>query len=167
MAPPPGPALIALLCGPYTHSPTTRRPSGRTELTCSTRVPASEGPNVPMSPAMIRREAHIPHGPSGGIAPVMGRNTIELTATAPRDRSDPRAGTPSVMQRSQFNLLTSVNGSAGSSRDPSRCRAGGRSLVCRSSRSALWAAPASRPAGRVAYARPHHAGQGSRSTPQA
>ena len=61
-----------------------------------TRVPASEGPNVPMILAMIWRESHTPHARSGGISPVIGRSVYAQTAAAPRDRSDPRAGTPSV-----------------------------------------------------------------------
>src|ERR1700753_1119799 len=87
--------------GPYTHSPLTRRPSGSRMSTCSTRDPASEGPNVPMILAMIWRDSHNPHARSGGITLVIGRSVYALTAAAPRDRNDPRAGTPSVMQRSQ------------------------------------------------------------------
>ncbi len=123
-----GSALIALLCGPprpFADDPASVR---QNRLTCSTRVPASEA-NIAHGVGDDRREAPYPHGPSGGIAPVMGHQHHRAHRYAPRDRSDPRAGTPSVMQRSQFNLLTSVNGSAGSSRDPSRCRAGGRSLL--------------------------------------
>jgi hypothetical protein len=63
-----------------------------------------------MSLAMRRREAHIPHARSGGIAPVIGRSIVVLTATALRDRSDPRAGTPSFMKRSQSQMVTLVNG---------------------------------------------------------
>jgi hypothetical protein len=52
--------------------------------------------------AMIWRDSHSPHAWSGGITLVIGRNVYALTAAAPRDRNDPRAGTPSVMQRSQY-----------------------------------------------------------------
>jgi hypothetical protein len=97
--------------GPYTHSPLTRRPSGNTVSTWSTRVPASEGPNAPMTLAMSWRDSHIPHARSGGISPLIGRNVYVLTAAAPRDRNEPRAGTPSVMQRSQSQMVTLVNGS--------------------------------------------------------
>jgi hypothetical protein len=97
--------------GPYTHSPLTRRPSGNTVSTCSTRVPDSGGPNVPMTLAMIRRDSQIPHARSGGISPLIGRNVNVLTAAAPRERSDPRAGTSSVMKRSQYQMVTLVNGS--------------------------------------------------------
>ena len=97
--------------GPYTHSPLTRRPSGISVSTCSTRVPVSDGPSVPMTLAMIRRDSQMPHARSGGTSPVIGRNVYVLTAAAPRERSEPRAGTPSVMQRSQQQMVTLVNGS--------------------------------------------------------
>src|SRR5246127_1352337 len=97
--------------GPYTHSPLTRRPSGDTVSTCSMRVPDSGGPNVPMTLATIRRDSQIPHARSGGISPLIGRNVYVLTAAAPRERSDPRAGTPSVMECSQYQMVTLVNGS--------------------------------------------------------
>jgi hypothetical protein len=71
--------------GPYTHSPLTL--------------------------AMSWRDSHIPHARSGGISPLIGRNVYVLTAAAPRDRNEPRAGTPSVMQRSQSQMVTLVNGS--------------------------------------------------------
>src|SRR6185312_2565472 len=99
--------------GPYTHSPLTRRPSGNVVSTGSTRVPASEGPKVPMIPAMIWRDSHSPHARSGGITLVIGRSVYALTAAAPRDRNEPRAGTPSVMQCSQYQMVTLVNGSFG------------------------------------------------------
>jgi hypothetical protein len=99
--------------GPYTHSPLTRRPSGNTVSTWSTRVPANEGPNAPMTPAMSRRDSQMPHARSGGISPLTGRNVCLVTAAAPRDRNEPRAGTPSVMQRSQSQMVTLVNGSFG------------------------------------------------------
>src|ERR1700739_2038616 len=101
--------------GPYTHAPLTRRPSGNTVSTWSTRVPASGGPNAPMTPAMMRRESHIPHARSGGISPLIGRNVYLVTVAAPRDRNEPRAGTPSVMQRSQQQMETLINGSFGAS----------------------------------------------------
>ena len=99
--------------GPYTHSPLTRRPLGNTVSTGSTRVPASDGPSVPMTLAMSWRDSQIPHARSGGIIPLIGRNVYVLIAAAPRERSDPRAGTPSVMQRSQYQMVTLVNGSFG------------------------------------------------------
>src|SRR5271166_1344964 len=99
--------------GPYTHSPLTRRPSGNTVSTGSTRVPESDGPKVPMTLTMIRRDSQIPQARSGGTSPVSGRNVYALTAAAPRERSDPRAGTPSVIQRSQYQMVTLVNGSFG------------------------------------------------------
>src|ERR1700758_2775070 len=77
--------------GPYTPSPLTRRPSGNTGSTRSTRGPPR----------------------SGGISPLIGRNVYLVTVTAPRDRNEPRAGTPSVMQRSQQQMVTLVNGSFG------------------------------------------------------
>jgi hypothetical protein len=45
--------------------------------------------------------------------PVIGRRVYALTAAAPRDRNEPRAGTPSVMQSSQSQMVTLVNGSFG------------------------------------------------------
>src|ERR1700722_9525850 len=114
------PALIddraAWLVGerrPYTHSPLTRRPSGNTVSTWSTRVPANGGPNAPMTPAMSLRDSQMPHARSGGISPLTGRNVYLVTAAAPRERNEPRAGTPSVMQRSQSQMVTLVNGSFG------------------------------------------------------
>jgi hypothetical protein len=97
--------------GPYTHSPLTRRLSGNMVSTCSTRVPDNGGPNVPMTLAMIWRDSQIPHARSGGISPLIGRNVYVLTAAAPRERNDPRPGTPSVMKRSQYQMVTLVNGS--------------------------------------------------------
>ena len=97
--------------GPYTHSHLTRRPSGSLVSTSSTRVSARDGPSVAMIRATIRRDSHMPHARSGGINPLIGRNVYALTAAAPRERSDPRAGTPSVMQRSQYQMVTLVNGS--------------------------------------------------------
>ncbi|EUA58417.1 hypothetical protein I550_1560 [Mycobacterium intracellulare 1956] len=44
---------------------------------------------------------------------MIGRRVYVLTAAAPRDRNDPRAGTPSVMQRSQHQMVTLVNGIVG------------------------------------------------------
>ena len=61
----------------------------------------------------MRRDSHIPHARSGGISPLIGRNVYLVTAAAPRDRNEPRAGTPSVMQRSQQQMVTLVNGSFG------------------------------------------------------
>ena len=75
------------------------------------RVPDSGGPNVPMTLATIRRDSQIPHARSGGISPLIGRNVYVLTAAAPRERSDPRAGTLSVIERSQYQMVTLVNGS--------------------------------------------------------
>jgi hypothetical protein len=66
-----------------------------------------------MTLAMIWRESQMPHARSGGISPLIGRNVYVLTAAAPRERSDPRAGTPSVMERSQYQMVTLVNGSFG------------------------------------------------------
>ncbi|GLE51206.1 hypothetical protein ATCCBAA256_07910 [Mycobacterium montefiorense] len=60
--------------GPYTHSPLTRRPSGNLVSTCSTRVPASDGPKVAMTREIIRRDSQIPHPRSGGTSPLNGRN---------------------------------------------------------------------------------------------
>ncbi|GAB4666956.1 hypothetical protein MOKP76_42830 [Mycobacterium avium subsp. hominissuis] len=74
-------------------------------------MPDSEGPNVPMIRATIWRESHSPHARSGGITLVIGRRVYVLTAAAPRDRNDPRAGTPPVMQCSQHQMVTLVNGS--------------------------------------------------------
>ncbi len=48
---------------------------------------------------------------SGGSRLVIGRKVYAHTAAAPRDRNDPPAGTPSVMQRSQYQMVTLVNGS--------------------------------------------------------
>jgi hypothetical protein len=59
----------------------------------------------------MRRDSHIPHARSGGISPLIGRNVYLVTVAAPRDRNEPRAGTPSVMQRSQQQMVTLVNGS--------------------------------------------------------
>ena len=65
--------------GARTHSPTTRRPSGRTVSICSTRVPASDGPNASMILATIWRDSHSPHACSGGTSAVIGRNVNALT----------------------------------------------------------------------------------------
>jgi hypothetical protein len=64
-----------------------------------------------MTLAMSWRDSQIPHARSGGTSPLNGRNVYTLTAAAPRDRSDPRAGTTSAMQRSQPQMVTFVNGS--------------------------------------------------------
>jgi hypothetical protein len=64
-------------------------------------VPVSDGPSVPMTFATICRDSQMPHARSGGMARVIGRNVYVLTAAAPRERSEPRTGTPSVMQCSQ------------------------------------------------------------------
>jgi hypothetical protein len=64
-----------------------------------------------MTPAMSRRDSQMPHPRSGGISPLIGRNVCLVTAAAQRERNDPLAGTPSVMQRSQPQMVTLVNGS--------------------------------------------------------
>jgi hypothetical protein len=61
--------------------------------------------------ATIWRDNHSPQARSGGITLVIGRRVYVLTAAAPRDLNDPRAGTPSVIQRSQQQMVTLVNGS--------------------------------------------------------
>jgi hypothetical protein len=63
--------------------------------------------------ATSRRDSHMPHARSGGISPLIGLNVYRVIAAAPRDRNEPRAGTPSVMQRSQSQMVTLVNGSFG------------------------------------------------------
>jgi hypothetical protein len=63
--------------------------------------------------ATSRRDSHMPHARSGGISPLIGRNVYLVIVAAPRDRNEPRAGTPSVMQRSQSQMVTLVNGSFG------------------------------------------------------
>jgi hypothetical protein len=63
-----------------------------------------------MIPAMIWRDSHKPHVRSGGTSPVIGRTVNAQTAAALRDLSDPRTGTASVMERSQYQMVTLVNG---------------------------------------------------------
>ncbi|BBC67056.1 hypothetical protein NJB1907f44_22280 [Mycobacterium marinum] len=72
-------------------------------------MPDSDGPSVPISRAMSWRVIQIPQARSGGIAAVMGGIIIELTATAVRDRNDPRTGTMSVIKCSQYQMVTLVN----------------------------------------------------------
>jgi hypothetical protein len=50
-----------------------------------------------MTLAMICRDSQMPHARSGGTKPLIGRMVIALTAAAPRERKDPRAGTTSFM----------------------------------------------------------------------
>ncbi|BBY25534.1 hypothetical protein MSTO_57390 [Mycobacterium stomatepiae] len=67
-----------------------------------------------MTRAIIRRDNQIPHARSGGTSPLNGRKVYALTAAAaaPRDRSDPRAGTTmSAMPGSQPQMVTFANGS--------------------------------------------------------
>ncbi|BCI86998.1 hypothetical protein NIIDMKKI_22040 [Mycobacterium kansasii] len=52
---------------------------------------------------MSCRVSHIPHARSGGIAPVIVGMIAVLTATAVRERNDPRAGTTSVMARESIS----------------------------------------------------------------
>jgi hypothetical protein len=66
---------------------------------------------VDITRSIMRRDNQIPHARSGGTNPLNGRNVYVLTAAAPRDRNDPRAGTMSAMQRSQPQMVTFVNGS--------------------------------------------------------
>jgi hypothetical protein len=66
-----------------------------------------------MTRAMIWRDSQMPHARSGGITPLTGRNVYALTAAAPRERNEPRAGTTSVMHRSQSQMVTFVNGMFG------------------------------------------------------
>jgi hypothetical protein len=66
-----------------------------------------------MTLATIRRDSQIPQARSGGTRLLNGRNVYVLTAAAPRDRSDPRAGTMSAMSWSQSQMVTLVNGSFG------------------------------------------------------
>ena len=84
---------------PRTHSPTTRLPSGSRTSTGSICVPASDGPKESMILAMIWRDAHRPHARSGGSTALICRRVNPLTAAAPRDRIDPRAGIVSVVTR--------------------------------------------------------------------
>ncbi len=67
--------------------------------------------------------------------------------------------------RSQFNLMTSSQWQRYVVTGPVAMPTGGRSLACQSPPSAFVNRHRHRPAGRVAYARPPHAGQGNRSTP--
>jgi hypothetical protein len=67
---------------------------------------------VPITQAMSRWVSHSPHDRSGGTNREIGRNVYVLIDAAPRDLSDPLAGTtPSVIQRSQSQMVTLVNGS--------------------------------------------------------
>ena len=62
-------------------------------------------------PATIWRESHKPYACSAGSTALICRNVNALTSAAARDRSDPRAGTPSaVMRLSQQKMVTLVNG---------------------------------------------------------
>src|ERR1700712_4133290 len=83
---------------PRTHSPTTRRPSAMTVSTRSTCVPASDGPKVSMIRATIWRDAHRPHGCSGGRTALILRRVAMLTTAAPRDRMEPRFGTSYLVE---------------------------------------------------------------------
>ncbi len=58
----------------------------------------------------IQREAHNPHARSGGSTALIGRKVSPLTAAAPRERIDPRAGIVSVITSEvQQQLVTFVN----------------------------------------------------------
>lgn len=58
----------------------------------------------------IRREAHNPHARSGGSTVLICRKVSPLTAAAPRERIDPRAGIVSVITSEvQQQLVTFVN----------------------------------------------------------
>ena len=63
-----------------------------------------------MMPATIWRDTHNPHACWAGSTALICRNVNALTSAAARDRSDPRAGTPSVMRFSQQKMATLVNG---------------------------------------------------------
>ena len=94
----------------------TRRPRGArrgARRSCSTRVPASEGPKASMTPAMIRRDSHKPQACSGGSTALICRNVAMLTSAAERERNDPRVGIDSVMRESQHEMVTFVNGNVG------------------------------------------------------
>jgi hypothetical protein len=71
-----------------------------------------------MIPAVSWRIAQMPHARSGDSCPVIGRRTRAVIAIALRERKDPRAGTPSFMQCSQYQMVTLVNGSFGELRSP-------------------------------------------------
>jgi hypothetical protein len=58
----------------------------------------------------MRREAHNPHARSGGSTALICRKVSPLTAAAPRERMDPRAGIVSVITSEvQQRLVTFVN----------------------------------------------------------
>jgi hypothetical protein len=60
--------------------------------------------------ATIWRDAHNPHARSGGSTALIFRRVSPLTAAAPRDRIDPRAGIVSVVTTEvQHQLVTFVN----------------------------------------------------------
>jgi hypothetical protein len=87
-------------------------------------VPASDGPKASMMPATIWRDSRNPHACWAGSTALICRNVNPLTSAAARDRSDPRAGTPSVMRLSQQKMVTLVNGKVAvvrSSVDQRRC----------------------------------------------